>query len=211
MSNKDDEEAPSVESGNTEISPLAEPNHGQQHEAPDAQNMLTNLGFDPEQILKALYEQANFGGPFPEGDLPPQLVSVFFRAVVHRAGPLPDPSTLIEYARVREDFPDRIVSAFERQTEHRQDLETTKFHNDGKNTRLGLIIGGILGFSLIVGGTIVIVAGKGAIGLVMIGLVVVCLIAAYRTDMSHIKANLFGKLKLSIRGSGTDLQKKDGA
>lgn len=169
-----------------------------------------NLGFDPDDVVRRLFENVNFGGPEPEGDIPSQIISVFYRAVRMYAGPVPPPEIMAGYKQIDPSFPERFIAMAERQSSHRMALETTRLRNDGSGERTGLILGFILVLAALACGTVVILEGKSWFGLSIILIAAIGLGAVFRTDLKRMKLSLGRKAKVSVRASGTnDLTKEN--
>lgn len=62
-----------------------------------------------------------------------QLIHQTSQISVQHAGPIPDPETLGLYGQVDPSFPERLVSAMERQEKHRQDLERMNLERNCAN------------------------------------------------------------------------------
>jgi len=169
---------------------------------PGNQLDLSSLGFNPEELVKQLFDNVNFGGPDPGGNLPPELVSVFFRAVRMYSGPLPPPEIMAAYKDIDPTFPERMFALAEKQSDHRMTLETSKLTNDGTNERLGLLVGPVLVLGALVCGTIIILSGKSWFGFGIVLVAAVGLAAVYRADLKRIKLSLGKKAKVSVRASG---------
>jgi uncharacterized membrane protein len=84
------------------------------------------------------------------------------------SGPLPPPEALARYNDVLPGAAERIVAMAEKQQEHRQMLEkNVVFANSSSQTR-GTYLGFIVAMSAIIGGTFLIYAGRGAMGIAAI-------------------------------------------
>jgi uncharacterized membrane protein len=167
---------------------------------------VPDLGFNPQDLMKQLFDNVNFGGPEPEGDLPPQLVAVFYRAIRMSSGPIPRPEVLAEYRKVQADLPDRIVAMAERQETHRHGLETQRLRNDGIGQMVGTIGAFVIVLVALIGGIVLIATGHSPYGFAIILLPVIGLAVAYRKDMKRISLSLGRKAKLSIRASGNEVK-----
>jgi uncharacterized membrane protein len=86
-------------------------------------------------------------------------------AAKHFQGPLPPPEILLQYEQITPGFADRIISSWEKQTLHRQEIENTAIGAQVKNSKRGAIFAFILGFMAIIGGTICIIMGYSASGI----------------------------------------------
>jgi uncharacterized membrane protein len=171
-------------------------------EQPGNQLDLTGLGFDPNDLAKQLFDNVNFGGPPPGGDLPPELVAVFYRAVQMYSGPIPPPEIMERYKLIDPTFPERIFAMAERQSEHRISLESTRLRGDGVNERLGLILSVVIVLSVLACGTVIILLGKSWFGLGLILVGAIGLVGVLRADLKRLKLSLGKKAKISIRASG---------
>jgi uncharacterized membrane protein len=68
-----------------------------------------------------------------------------------RVGPLPDAEELARYNAVVADGGERIMQAFERQSEHRRDLESIVIRGDNNRAYIGMACGTLLQASVIGG------------------------------------------------------------
>ena len=82
---------------------------------------------------------------------------------MHR-GPLPDPETLSGYGQIDPSFPERIVRSFERQSEHRQEMERKLLNGSERRAGRGQVIGSTLVGMGIVGGIVAILMGEAIAG-----------------------------------------------
>ena len=57
-----------------------------------------------------------------------------------------------EYAAIDASFPERWMTAFEKQSDHRQHLERVSVEGDQSHQRLGLIFGAIISLAFLGGG-----------------------------------------------------------
>ncbi len=70
------------------------------------------------------------------------------------SGPLPDPQTLADYKEVDPRFPDAILSAFQQQSSHRQEMERRYMTGSERRANLGQWLGTGLLLSGVVSGVI---------------------------------------------------------
>ena len=75
------------------------------------------------------------------------------------SGPLPLPQHLERYEDVCPGAADRIIAMAERQAKHRQNMEYFVIKANGRNSTLGVIIGGCVAVLAIVCGTHIIESG----------------------------------------------------
>lgn len=80
------------------------------------------------------------------------------------SGPLPPPEILKQYDEVFAGCAERIVVMAERQSTHRQSLETTVIKGGSRNETLGLIGAAVLGITAIICGYLLVEHGKDAQG-----------------------------------------------
>lgn len=66
------------------------------------------------------------------------------------AGPLPAPEILVKYKEVDPSFPERIFSTFEKQSAHRQELETKYLDAQINSQKRGALFAFSFGMSLVV-------------------------------------------------------------
>lgn len=60
------------------------------------------------------------------------------------SGPLPPPQVLEQYAALYPDAPKIIFRAFEKQVNHRHEMEATLMHGSERRARVGQILGTVL-------------------------------------------------------------------
>jgi uncharacterized membrane protein len=84
------------------------------------------------------------------------------------SGPIPPPSLLRAYEDATPGLADRIVKMAETQEAHRHSLEKLVIQSDIVQARLGLVAGFIVSMTAVIGGIVLILAGKDAAGLVAI-------------------------------------------
>lgn len=68
------------------------------------------------------------------------------------SGPLPSPRTLKEYGEIDNNFPRVIVESFERQNNHRIEMEKRITESSIQNEKIGMILAFILAFIGLMGG-----------------------------------------------------------
>lgn len=77
------------------------------------------------------------------------------------SGPVPDPESMAEYKKIDPEFPNRLLSMAEKQSTHRQGMETDivirdyKLKRRGQDYALGslIILGGLAGYLIYSGAT----------------------------------------------------------
>jgi uncharacterized membrane protein len=85
--------------------------------------------------------------------------SVISHAELTYRGPLPLPQHLEKYEDVCPGAADRIIAMAEGQAKHRQEMENTVIRANGRNSTLGVVIGGGVAVLAIVCGTHIIESG----------------------------------------------------
>src|SRR4030095_4782065 len=85
-------------------------------------------------------------------------------------GPLPHPDLLEKYETIVPGGAERIFARFEKQSDHRMQLEANVINGDNKRANWGLFIGGFLAFILISGGIFLSYINKPLEGLSSIGI-----------------------------------------
>ena len=85
--------------------------------------------------------------------------SVITHAEMTYSGPLPHPKHLEKYEDVCPGAADRIIAMAEGQAKHRQNMEHFVIKANGRNSTLGVIIGGIVAVLAIGCGTHIIESG----------------------------------------------------
>jgi len=114
-------------------------------------------------------EEGELDSDVPDGDGKHRGVIEYSEthARLHR-GPLPDPETLAGYGAIDPSFPERIVRSFERQSEHRQDMERLLLDGSERRASRGQIIGSALVGLGLTGGIIAILMGEAGVGAAII-------------------------------------------
>jgi uncharacterized membrane protein len=83
-------------------------------------------------------------------------------------GPLPHPEVLGQYERISSGAAKRIISMAERQSHHRQALETKIVDSNIGNEKIGMWLAFTITMTLIIIGAILLMSDKNAIGLITI-------------------------------------------
>ncbi len=100
-----------------------------------------------------------------------------------RSSPLPPPKELMEYEEILPGITQKFMTAFEKQQDHRMELEKTVINADVSRMKLGQIFAFILGFTAIFGGLFLLVKGLSIAGFsVLVG-----------TTATLVGAFLYGK------------------
>ena len=97
----------------------------------------------------------------------------------HYHGPIPSSNEMERYSKIDPTLPDRIMTLAERQSAHRQDLESRHLDSAHKKSLLGSICAFIIVMTAIVGGTICIISDKEAVGIATILTAVVPVVGAF--------------------------------
>lgn len=100
-----------------------------------------------------------------------------------RSSPLPPPKELMEYEEIMPGITQKFMTAFEKQQDHRMELEKTVINADVSRMKLGQIFAFILGFTAILGGLFLLIKGLSIAGFsVLVG-----------TTATLVGAFLYGK------------------
>ena len=100
-----------------------------------------------------------------------------------RSSPLPPPKELMEYEEIMPGITQKFMTAFEKQQDHRMELEKTVINADVSRMKLGQIFAFILGFTVILGGLFLLIKGLSIAGFsVLVG-----------TTATLVGAFLYGK------------------
>lgn len=95
------------------------------------------------------------------------------------SGPLPHPEALAAYDRIQVGFANRIVSSFERQSSHRQDMERTVITGNVQAQARGQWFAFVLAAMAIGCGTYLMATGKEGWGFALVLAQIVALVAAF--------------------------------
>lgn len=99
-----------------------------------------------------------------------ELKKVIRRVSVERSmysGPIPPPEILEGYEKVLPGTADRIMKMAEKQADHRRNMEETTVNSGARDSKLGIICGTFVCFSLIVVGGISVMIGSTSTGTVL--------------------------------------------
>ena len=83
-------------------------------------------------------------------------------------GPIPEAREMASYEAINPGFADRILKMAENQAAHRQEIEKVTIKANARNSTMGVVVGGIIGMTGIICGTVIILSGYEASGLVAI-------------------------------------------
>ncbi len=86
-------------------------------------------------------------------------------AMRHFSGPLPPPEILARYNELLPGAAERIIAMAENQHSHRQQLEKTVINSNVNAQNLGTKLGFVVAMTVILGGIVLIYAGKQTSGL----------------------------------------------
>lgn len=128
----------------------------------------------------------------------------FFAAQLsYWSGPTPSPDVLRDYEQIVPGSADRIISMAERQSEHRQKLETTALNNGHTRAVLGAVLGFTLGAIAIGGGLYLATHGQELGGYAIMITTVTGLAGVFVYGRSSTKKELAEK----VGSPGTDVAK----
>jgi uncharacterized membrane protein len=94
-------------------------------------------------------------------------------------GPIPPPAHLEQYEHILPGSADRILSMAERQSAHRQVLESKVIKSDIRNSLVGLIFGFIIGMTGVTSGFYLIYLGKILEGSIFSGVTIAALVSTF--------------------------------
>jgi len=97
---------------------------------------------------------------------------------------MPPPLWLKQYDEVLPGAAERIITVFEKQVDHRIDLEKTVISSDKQNSKLGVKLGFVLQLVAILAGVIVILFGKELAGFSVVGTAFATMIANFIIQIS---------------------------
>jgi len=121
---------------------------------------------------------------------PQETLAHFAITAQQFSGPIPPPELLRKYEELVQGAADRIISMAEKQSNHRQILESQVINSNIGNERLGMILGFLICVLAISGGIYAVVQGKNATGIAAIVTPLVALVAVFIYGKSEQKKNL---------------------
>lgn len=110
---------------------------------------------------------------------PPGLPRIVREVTVKYEAPLPPPGMMEHYERISPGSADRIIMMAEKQSAHRQDIESRVITSNISNERLGQIFAFILGLIGLIGAIVLAYTGKISIGLIMFLAILVSLVGVF--------------------------------
>ena len=108
-----------------------------------------------------------------------QLVSQHVQRQELTIGPIPSPDHLERYEQTLPGAAERILSMAERQSNHRQTLESKVIKSDIRNSLLGLIFGFIIGMTGVASAFYLIYLGRILEGTIFGGATIVSLVSVF--------------------------------
>ena len=110
-----------------------------------------------------------------------ELIRERSEVTVRYEAPLPPPSMMEHYERIQAGSADRIIAMAERQSLHRQTLESKVIQSKGENERLGQIFGFILAAIGLSGGIYLAHEGQMTAGLTIFLAILASLVTVFVT------------------------------
>lgn len=121
------------------------------------------------------------GAANPQGrgsaSLPTTGISV--SQVTQYSGPLPPPELLAQYQAVIPGLADRLIDRFEKQSDHRMELETFTIRQDAFRANMGVICGLIVALVMIAASWDVMRHGQALAGSLLAGTTIVSLVGVF--------------------------------
>lgn len=134
------------------------------------QNRTQRAMASVEKVSQSLEEELNKSNPDVLKGLDPkkktQLLRAFTQIKQHQ-GPLPDPETLREYSDIIPNGAERIMVAFEKQSDHRISMERKVIRGQLNQSNIGQILAFVIGVFCIGCGTYAILQGHDIPGSVL--------------------------------------------
>lgn len=106
------------------------------------------------------------------------------------SGPLPAPRTLREYNEIIPNGAERIVTVFEKQSDHRMNLEKKVVGRQTFQSLLGQIFGFILAVVFLIAGFYLVIDGHEVAGITIFSLDIVGLVAVFVIGKASQKKKL---------------------
>ena len=149
---------------------------------------------------------AKYPKKFLPGQTPPQpktseILTQFTIAAQQLSGPIPPPEMLRKYDELLPGSADRIISMAERQSAHRQKLESDVIGSNIFSERLGMILGFIICLIAISGGIYIVIQGKSAEGIAAIIVPLAALVAVFIYGKSEQKKDLQARQQAIIEAA----------
>lgn len=107
----------------------------------------------------------NRQNPIDQPNPPAASVSIESKSF---SGPLPHPEILVQYDKIVSGSAERIISIWEGQVRHRQELEKKVIESDIKQSQCGAILGFLIAIAAISAGTFLAYIGRPTEGLAAI-------------------------------------------
>ncbi|HLG16488.1 MAG TPA: DUF2335 domain-containing protein [Blastocatellia bacterium] len=127
--------------------------------------------------------------------------------IVKYEAPLPPPGMMEHYERILPGSADRIVTMAEKQSAHRQDIESRVITSNIGNERLGQIFAFILGLIGLIGSIVLASLGRISIGLIMFLAILVSLVAVFivgRYAQSRERETKLDKLRDALKSAAVE-------
>ena len=105
--------------------------------------------------------------------------AIIQRSAYAFSGPLPPPDVIKKYDMVVPGAADRIIQLAEKQSTHRQAIETKIVDADIRQSNFGVIFGFILGLVGLIGGAFLVYHDKVVTGSVFFGATLVALVSVF--------------------------------
>lgn len=123
------------------------------------------------------------------------------------SGPIPHPDLLREFDQIIPNGADRIMKQAELQSAHRQSLEKELVHSKSRDSLLGIIVGGLITFILIIGALVLLYNGKNIEGLAVIVMSLSTLAGVFVYGKKKDLADLSEKRENEIPGKNNQKKK----
>lgn len=113
-----------------------------------------------------------------------KLQSVITAAVVkveenYHAGPLPSPRALRDYGKVLSSAPERIISQFEKQSDHRMEMESTVLKAQINQSKLGQLLGYSIALLFLIASVALVLSGHEVAGTIIGSIDIVALVSVF--------------------------------
>ena len=127
----------------------------------------------------------------------------------HYHGPIPSSAEMARYASIDSTLPDRIMTLVEKQSTHRQKLESKHLETGHIRSLMGTICAFIIVITAIIGGTFCVISNKEVVGIATILTAMIPVVGAFvYGTVSNRRERLQKWEEIKLSGSINDNRQK---